>query len=614
METKVSYFSLPSTLLIILYRLARWGIIAAVTAVYFSCYQWNLIFCIIMLICFAYCFSGTASLVVNFLVYIFSKPVILNENEDVIKNGIPDDVKAVFFRPIFAKTNPEMDTLLNSMRQDIINNQEPHKNLKFILIDNTRDESVKEYTRNRIKEMQSEFGDNVVFYFHRNVKCDFFKKVGIYQDAIMFLYEGWTRPGHYISNKWREVAKGTRDTANPLFDVILGDIRSLGIEADIDDVTSGKTIKVDRTKRAEIAFVSDADNVWPKGEIRKLVAKIIHPDNSDITIFQPSIELSNPDENLFIKMTSLARLMYGFDMIARWRIYRFAPFFGKGAMRISSYVKEVIKPEVLHPAKAASHDFQEALFSWSVLVEDVYILEKTFSNKLSELMRGALWQRGDMETVQQYLTRKFSAGRKQHLFVLLRNLIGALVFDLWVLGTVVAWYITPLGKIVRGELLFMLFALIVLTGWLLGKFISPILCLYKEKMYHYEGEIKRSIGVIVLIGFVETILSVVIHFLDLVYRPMAFFENVMKQISGKDYIWKTGAMGEIETANATILQTYKMLKISTIIGICLLVLSLVGAIPPMLVLFLSPYIASFTLGPLAIYFTKQPLPEYLVGK
>ena len=167
MESKVSYFSSPSPLLILLYRLSRWGIIAAVTAVYFSCYQWNLMYGIIMLVCFAYCFSGVASLVINFLVYFFSKPVVLKEREEIIKNGVPENVNAVFFRPIFAKSNPEIDTLLNSMKQDIINNQEPHRNLKFILIDNTRDESVKEYTRSKIKEMQKEYGDDVVFYFHR---------------------------------------------------------------------------------------------------------------------------------------------------------------------------------------------------------------------------------------------------------------------------------------------------------------------------------------------------------------------------------------------------------------------------------------------------------------
>jgi hypothetical protein len=41
------------------------------------------------------------------------------------------------------------------MEMDIINNQEPHKNLRFILIDNTRNESVKEYTRKRVKEIAS---------------------------------------------------------------------------------------------------------------------------------------------------------------------------------------------------------------------------------------------------------------------------------------------------------------------------------------------------------------------------------------------------------------------------------------------------------------------------
>jgi hypothetical protein len=53
-----------------------------------------------------------------------------------------------------------METLLTNMEKDIVNNEEIGGDQKYIVIDNTRDESVKEYTRQRIRELQARFGED----------------------------------------------------------------------------------------------------------------------------------------------------------------------------------------------------------------------------------------------------------------------------------------------------------------------------------------------------------------------------------------------------------------------------------------------------------------------
>jgi len=594
---------------IFLHRAVRWILIGFVTYVYSISFEWNPIFAIFVVGAFAYCFSGVASLLVNFFVYLFTKPLILPEVEGMAKDGIPAEVKVAFFRPIFAKSTPEMDTVLNSMRQDIMNNQEPAKNLKFIVVDNSRDENVKAYTCQRIKEMQGEFGEGVVFYFHRNVKCDFFKKLGIYEDAIMLLHEGWTRPGHYTDKKWEAWTKGTRNPGLPTWDVIMGDVRALGIDGSVEDILAGRPVKVDASARAKVAIVCDADNVWPKGQVRKLVAKMMHPDNKKYTIYQPSIEIANPNENGYIKMTVWAREMYGFDPVARWRIYKFAPFYGKGAMLIENYAPQIIRSEALHPGKAASHDFQEALHTWSVLLEDVYILEKTFSNKLAELTRVASWYWGDLETVRQYLLKPFEAGRKAHLFTLLRNVAGPAIFVFWAMGQILAWEFENLADMSRPDLLFWLFAVIVMSSSILPKIFSPLIGKFKKKCYPvaYLLLSQKNIFAIIAIALFELAASVLIHMQDLFYKPIASLRNYIQQTTGKAFVWKTGAMTEIETANATLLKTYRLLMPSVIVGCILLALVIIGLLPNAAALLLSPYIASFILGPAATWLALKPL-------
>ncbi len=588
------------------YRSFRALLIITSVFIYTISFNWyNPSFYLFMLCCYSYCFSSVASLFAHFLIYIFSKGVILNEKEEIINPGIQPSVNIAFFRPIFAKTTQEMDILLNSMEKDIINNQEPSKNLKFILIDNTRDESVKAYARKRIRELEEKFGDEVVYYFHRNPKCDFFKKVGILEDAIMLLSYGWTKPRVYTSKKWDTWTKGTRNPNEPIFDEILGEPTAFGLEARAEDIIKGNDITVDEKKKIKIAFVCDADNYWPAGQIRKIVAKILHPDNKDIVIYQPSIEISNPEDNGYIKLTVLARLMYGFDSLVKWRLFRFSPFYGKGAIVVEPYIDGIILKEWLHPGKAASHDFQESLNAWTALVEDVYIMEKTFSNKISELIRNALWSWGDMETVKQFLFKKFRAGKKTHLFVLLRNVIGPMVFSLWLIGTTVSFLVKGLSELKNPGLLFSLFSIIIFISAVIPKFGVPFIYKYKAKTYAPPTLLPLDFLSIIKNGLIEFLFSVGIHGLDLVYKPIASVQNLIKQFLGVSYVWKTGAMGEIETADISLIKTYKILHLSTVIGVMLFLLAIFKVFPVILSIILSPFIFSFILGPCLIWATSK---------
>jgi hypothetical protein len=610
MDRRETPFSFIPPYKLALYSLSKLVLVIFATCLYFFCFDWNPFFATLMVPLFAYTVFGVASLIVNFFIYLSTKPLLLREKADVVKNGIPDNVKILFFRPVFAKSVQEMETLIESMKQDIQNNQEKNRNIKFIVIDNTRDEKVRQITRRMIEDLEAQFGDDVVFYFHRNPESDFFKKLGIYQDAIMLLYEGWTKPKTYTGKEWDEWTKGTRNPEQPIFDEIIGDINALGIEGSKDDIINGRQVKIRENERPEISIVCDADNVWPKGSIRKIAAKVLHQENKDIVIYQPSIEVSNPNENGYIRLNVLARQMIKFDPIARWRMYHFSPFYGKGAMQIEGYVRDVIKTEAIHPGKAASHDFQESLRAWTSLVEDIYIYEKSFSNKLSELTRSAQWGWGDLETVRQFIYKKFEPGRRSHLYALVRLLIGNLTFSFWLIGTSISWIVPGLATMTGPRLFFSLIGGILILSIIIPKFIAPIVNRLKPKTYELEiPEPEKSIFTILREGIFATVVSFLIHLLDLVYKPWALIQNLINQIRGSPFEWKTGAMGEIETANISLYQTYKKLLPPTILGISLVFTGILRFFPPIVVIFLSPFTASFLFGPAVIWLTSRPRPQ-----
>lgn len=550
--------------MVIFYFLCIYVLTVFMGYVFWVCFSLPLISKIIIGFCFLYIVYSLCETLISFIFFLFKRKKVLPEVKDILVKGIPENVKVAMFRPIFANTALEMENLLQSMEKDIENNIDDLGSLKFLVIDNTRNDNVKEYTKARIKEIQQKYGQGQVFYFHRNVECDFFKKLGIYEDAILFLYEGATRPSHYIDEKWEKWAGGTRNPQKPLWDIILGDIKELGIKTEVSDILAGKDIEVDKEKRIKVAFVSDADNVWPKNEIRHMVSKILHPENKDFVIWQPEIKVHPPFANLYTKISVLMREAIEFIPKLRWRLFNFSPFYGKGAMSVSGYVKDVIKAEALHPGKSASHDFQETLFTDCCRVEDCEIGEGIFSNKISEIKRVAQWRWGDMETVRQFLFRSFSIGRKKHLFLLLRGLIEPIILDVFIVSISIC----------------IIFNCIKVKNWWGG---YPFLFLW---IFPYF--LKKQ-GPLLFLN------SLFLGAIDLTYMPQATIKNFIFQIKGKKYTWKTGAMGEIETRGMNLLKVYSALKNVFIIGIVFLFFShfWIFFLIPCVIFLLAPFVVWF---------------------
>ena len=614
MYDKKPYYFNTSGAKIFSYKLVRYTLILSLTYIYFISWHWNRFLGFFMAVLFAYCLAGVVSLILHFIIYAFTRPHIITPEPEVLEKGIPQNLLLVFFRPIFAKSNTEVENLLRSMEQDILSNKDIGGDQKYIVIDNTRSETVKQYSRSRIKELQSNYGADKVFYFHRNPKCDFFKKVGILQDAIMLIYEGWSRPKTYTAEKWLRVTQGTRNPEQPIWDEILGDIRTLGIESSLDDILQGKDAQATRGRDFKIAVVSDADNFWEKGEFLKIAAKILNPENKNFVIYQPSIEIVNPRDNKFIYLTYLARRMYEFEPLARWRLFGFSPFYGKGVFNLEQYVEQIIKTEWLNPEKAASHDFQESLRAWSVLTEDAFIYERTFSNKLSELKRAAQWGWGDLETVRQFLTKRFQPGRRAHIFVLLRGLIATAVYDIWLILSVVFWE-TGWMKPRHPVLLVTILSVIVLLSIIVPKLLAPLVDrnkkrLFKHKMQEFEKDTPR----LVKEACYELVMSNLIHKLDLIYKPWAFIQNFVKQIQGKPFVWKTGAMGELETQNIKVSQIYRALWQAPLVGFIILGFILNRWISYFIAFVLLPYYTSFILGPYAIWVTTKPCENNVLNQ
>jgi hypothetical protein len=215
-----------------------------------------------------------------------------------------------------------------------------------------------------------------------------------------------------------------------------------------------------------------------------------------------------------------------------------------------------------------------------------------------------------METVSQFIFKKFEPGRRSHLYVLVRLLIGNLTFSLWLIGTSISWMVPGLASMTRPKLFFSLIGAILILSILIPKFIAPIVNRLKRKTYEVEiPEVEKSIFTILGEGIFATVVSFLIHLLDLVYKPWALIKNLISQIRGRLFVWKTGAMGEIETAHISLYQTYKRLLPPTILGILLVLGGIFQFFPLILMIFLSPFTASFLFGPAVIWLTSRPRPQ-----
>jgi len=179
--------------------------------------------------------------------------------------------------------------------------------------------------------------------------------------------------------------------------------------------------------------------------------------------------------------------------------------------------------------------------------------------------------------------------------------------SLWLIGTSLSWIIPGLTTMVRSQLFFSLIGAILFLSISIPKFFAPIGNRFKVKSYELEiPQAEKSIFTILGEGLFATVVSFLIHLLDLVYKPRALIQNLINQIRGRPFEWKTGAMGEIETARISLYQTYRRLFPPAILGILFVLAGILRFFPLIVAIFLSPFIASFLFGPAVIWLTSRP--------
>jgi hypothetical protein len=579
--------------------------------IYINCFTGSFLFMLIMSVLFGYILFGIASRIVNLIVYFNTKPLILKQNNKIIEQGLTDNRIVAMFRPMYASSKEEAQINISNIEKDINNNKDLGKNIKYILLDNSEEQERVEESIKLIKKMQKKYGEDIVFYLHRSNECNFAKKFGVYMDAFLLLSKGLTKPSIYKNIKWSVWVDDTRNSKNSIFDVVLGDISALGINAEVEDIVNGDKVEIDVKKKLEIAFISDADNVWEKGEVIKLIAKMKHAENKDITIFQPSIKISNSEENGYTKLSSWAKDMIKFDSIANWRLFHFAPFCGKGAINVNNYIEQIIDKEYLHPGRSASHDFQESLGAWTVLLEDVFIKENTFSNKSAEFTRKSQWQWGDWETIRQYWKTKFEKGRRSHLYALVRGVFSNFVFGLWLIFTILTSVFKG-GIEVKSSGLFLFFLTsIALINIVVSNFLGSAAGQIQENKTKKGSIVKFNHDLITFIGVscVQSVVYNLIYLLDLIYQPIVVINNMINQYQGKPFEWKTCAMLELETTEISLIDVYKKFKTAVITSIVLIFLTVIDIIPVYGFILLLPFIISFIAGPALVWYSAKPLKK-----
>lgn len=250
-----------------------------------------------------------------------------------------------------------------------------------------------------IRVLQEQFGKNRFFLFHRNPRQkNFGHKWGAYQDLFYFLRTGQNRPHNYNQAADRKPVRRPNAVAFAFSEdlcregVVSDKEAETGTIGDLNGFPFGSF---------QNAIISDFDTIWPKGSIEALIAKAAAPENSDISIFQPIIRFT-PPETIYgwIKTRHLPFSIFADRFF--WRRHGMFTFYGKGLIRIEPYCSAVADPEVLAP-DCLSHDFLEAYFLRSALVEDVEILESTPPSYMEDLQREFRWVVGDVKGLAKIL-------------------------------------------------------------------------------------------------------------------------------------------------------------------------------------------------------------------
>ena len=557
---------------------------------YVNCFYWTPIFAIIMIILFVFVFINVANTIVNFFVYVNTKPILLPE-----KNIIPSEVKSIgVFKSIEANSLFDVQDICAHILKDIENNQIFDSKTKYIILDETKDENISKKIHEEIFLFQQKYGVNKIFYFHRNLKDTINKSWGMFKSIFLLLHEGKTKE------------------EQAFFDLILGDIRALGIDGSVEDILEGKDVKIIEKEKIETAFVSNVLYVWSKGAIEKIISKINHPENKDVVMYRPVLRVYNPRESIYARLYTWDREMCYFEKSAEWRLYKCCPFNGYGAINVSLYVKNVMSQVDYSLRNEIDCHFQAFAKVKTVLLEDVYILKNAYLNKIRELEHNLNKVAIDFNTVKFYFFHKFEVDKRYYFYDLIRKLLWLPAFLLWLVGMTIIFMFKG-GIDVASPIAFLFFCLLVVAGYFsILNFLAPVVSQRQEmKCEHiWFGRRIYSLPTIVGFGVIKSVGELFMGLLDVVYFPCIFGFKVAEVIKGKKRettVQDIPVHADFKVEDFWV--SYNKLRLAVLFGCVFLVIFLLGIIPWYGFVFLLPFIAAFILGPAMVWYTAKPLPK-----
>ncbi len=199
------------------------------------------------------------------------------------------------------------------------------------------------------------------------INGDFFKKVGNDIAVQELIVAGKTRPTMYLD---RSRGEHVQDPSRPNFVGVRGNFaRYTGLSGTNEEIQTAILAGYDIPVASvpEVGAILDDKNDFGPGELEKGIAIFLHPENRHIVIGVPRINVTLPEHrgaaitSEYILGARIARDCHNVsDSRSKAAVYASSSAaFGKWLHRPRAYLAHYAR-EVLNPAHALSHDFQQS--------------------------------------------------------------------------------------------------------------------------------------------------------------------------------------------------------------------------------------------------------------
>ncbi len=338
------------------------------------------------------------------------------------------------------------------------------------------------------------------------------------------------------------------------------------------------------------AMLCDADSVIPENMLSRLIRKGEHPNNQDIAAFQAGLRVRATQTHFshYLRMgTEFAQRVY---MASYQRIFRCCPYFGHGALLRRSQFKWMRVP-----ASALSHDIWDmALLSRRgyrvAFCPDVYTYEELPWDYLEVLRRDKRWAEGTIQSGAVLKLPGISFANRFFVCFAIYTYVSQPIFLAWLLlGFLEGVASNGVGGELGQQLAFLGVGTMALDG---GAMYLPILLIvFLHRMPMCRGF--REVFEIVR----ELLFSTVIFLNSVLYSSWA----VIMAPFGKRS-WIPMAKGAASTTPG-LMRTLRAMAPSLVVGITMLAVGSVLA--PGWVICASPFLVSFTIGPIVVHLTSR---------